>query len=177
MCETEMKWEEVTDARKDCKYYAKLQECMQWFQPWHFMGAIPWRNPSMYYNLRFLCGCVIVLHSPAPCMSRLTARRLVVAAVANGPDVTTIFFELPLEGFLFFRAFFFSWNSSKLRDGRASIFSSKLKSLKEWCSWKCGASALYSRATSYRDRDSLWLLSASLAKYWDSDTNQITTSS
>jgi hypothetical protein len=83
-----------------------------------------------------LYGCVSIcltasLHSPELCVSRLAARSLVVAAAANGLDAVVVFFELPLDGFRFFRAFFFSWNSSKLSDGRASIFSSKLKSLKD----------------------------------------------
>lgn len=77
-------------------------------------------------------------HSPALSVSRLAVRSLVVAAAATGADVVRVFFELPLDGFRFFRAFFFSWNSSKLRDGRASIFSSKLKSLKDKVlTWKC----------------------------------------
>ena len=65
------------------------------------------------------------------CVSRLAARSLVLATAAIGTDPVTVFFELLVDGFLFFRAFFFSWNSSKLRDGRASIFSSKLKSLQD----------------------------------------------
>jgi hypothetical protein len=126
-------------ARKDGEYmlimenyrnvYDDLGHSVSWEKPHEH----PRDKNSANYNFSFPYGCVTVLHSPALCVSRLTARRLVVAAVANGPDATTIFFELPLEGFLFFRAFFFSWNSSKLRDGRASIFSSKLKSLKERC--------------------------------------------